>query len=245
MSALALTGLDGSNPLAFLAALGVLNALADRGGNPRLSWRASGWCPVVSDDALHDADGLIEVLDQDRKTWTDEPCLDLEYSKVTGKADPGKGRGRLVRDLKPTPEGFRAYLQALVQRSEPSRRRAVDFAAAFATETAQDNNGNTKPTALHLTSGQQEFLAMVATLQEKVTPADLREAVFGPWRYERLLPAMTLPRPTSAAHQARTGWPSAACRSSGWRPGAGRSPPRDAPAAGGAAASAGRSGTSP
>ena len=45
MSELLLTGLDGKNPLAFLAALGVLNVLADRVKHgqpqPKLVWPPS------------------------------------------------------------------------------------------------------------------------------------------------------------------------------------------------------------
>ena len=52
---LILSGLNGSNPLAFLAALGALRVLAI--SLPirkiRLAWRASGqWLPVLSGDAL-------------------------------------------------------------------------------------------------------------------------------------------------------------------------------------------------
>ena len=59
MSPIVLTGLDGSNPLSFLAGLGVLNTLADRGGTPTLSWQTGVWHAVVDDDTLRDRDGLI------------------------------------------------------------------------------------------------------------------------------------------------------------------------------------------
>jgi hypothetical protein len=39
-----------------------------------------------------------------------------------------------------------------VKAASSHARRSVDFLAAFATETATDNNGNTKPTALHFTA---------------------------------------------------------------------------------------------
>jgi hypothetical protein len=59
-----LSGLDGSNPLAFLAALGTLR-LADRAfeGNARLSWRQRGkWLPVLHIPKGFDEEQLISHL---------------------------------------------------------------------------------------------------------------------------------------------------------------------------------------
>lgn len=182
MAEIVLTGLDGSNPLGFLAALGVLNVLTDRGGAPKLAWRSGDWRPIVTDVAV-DRGELLARLTEDVATWREDPCLELKYGK-RGK------QAKRAWDLKPPPGEFRSYLDRLVAASQPRRRRAVDFAAAFATETARDNNGNTKPTALHFTAGQQQFLEMVAGLRDAVTQDDLEEAVFGPWRYERALPVL-------------------------------------------------------
>ena len=60
MSELRLTGLDGKNPLAFLAALGVLNGLADRVKEgqpaPKLVWRSEGtFVPVIVDGPSREA----------------------------------------------------------------------------------------------------------------------------------------------------------------------------------------------
>src|SRR5207247_2344914 len=127
---------------------------------------------------------------KDAATWKDDPCLVLRYEKGTTKHEGDPRKAKTAWDLKPPPGVFRSYLQNLVRDSDAIRRRAVDLAAAFATETARDSNENTKPTALHFTAGQQEFLEMVNRLCVAVTAKDLREAVFGPWRYERLLPVL-------------------------------------------------------
>ncbi len=183
MSELLLTGLDGKNPLGFLAALGVLNALSDRvkdgAPEPRLSWRAGGtFQPVISGGP--DREALIDVLAQDLASFRDEPAIErLRYRKA--------GEGALAHDLKPPPSEMVSYLRGLVK---DDLRRSLALAACFATDVATDNNGNTKPTALHFTAGQQEFLAMVGELVEGVRPADLEEALFGPWRYERALPVL-------------------------------------------------------
>jgi hypothetical protein len=187
---LVLTGLDGSNPLGFLAALGVLNVLADRDGGSTLQWRLGDWRPIVADATVLDADALVGLLRADLATWADDPCLELRYAKGSKTSEKSALKSRQAWDLKPPPSEFRAYLERMVETAGAEHRRSVDFAAAFATQTAQDNNGNTKPTALHFTAGQQQFLEMVVQLRDAVTEHDLREAVVGPWRYQRVLPVL-------------------------------------------------------
>jgi len=182
MNEIHMPGLDGTNPLGFLAGLGVLNAVSDqRGGDPRpaLSWvQAGSWMPVLH--AGLDEGELLEALWADLRGWDREPVLDLKYGED----------GASVRDLKPPPAVFRAFLQDLIVSATPEERRGVDVAASWATEVAVDNKGNTKPTALHFTAGQQKFLEMVRTLRDEVTRDDLHEALVGPWSYSRALPVL-------------------------------------------------------
>lgn len=202
MNELTLTGLDGTNPLGFLAALGVL-AIADTVGPHRagVSWRNEGrWRPVLT-SAL-DRAGLLEAIDADVRTWRDDPTIGLAYHKGDDDESSAKKKAKepkLARDLKPSPERFSTYLGGLLARVDQtvpippflrSTRRGLDYAAVFGTEVAVDNKGNTKPTALHFTAGQQEFLKSVLELAEGVSTADFEEAVFGPWRYARPLPVL-------------------------------------------------------
>lgn len=199
MKDVVLTGLDGSNPLAFLAALGVLEALTDSGCEARLRWENRGvWRPVLC--AIETGiDQVVETLDQDRQRCTKDSALALEYP----------GEHGLKRDLKPPPGVFREYLLGLVSEARPVHRRSIDWAAAFATDVAVDTSGRTKPTALHFTAGQQLFLKMVGDLVTGVTTDDLREAVVGPWRYERPLPVMGWDATASRAYALRASDPSA------------------------------------
>lgn len=183
MSDLVLTGLDGSNPLGFLAALGVLRAVNDQVQGTRLSWREEGlWRPVLHDFG-GDLDALLDLLDADRQACDDEPALALVYAS-DGGGDPTE------RDLKPPPAVFRQYLEALVMEATADRRRGVDWAAAFASDVVTDLGGKTKPSALHFTAGQQKFLGMVRLLLEQGQREDLEEALCGPWRYARSLPVL-------------------------------------------------------
>lgn len=182
MTEMLLTGLDGKNPLGFLAALGVLRVVAARARaghpEPKLAWRLVGtYRPALVDGPEREV--LLDLLMRDLEALADEPALSLRYRKG--------GDGAEAHDLKPPPQDFIAYLRNLVA---AGREESLALAAAFATDVAVDNNGNTKPTALHFTAGQQEFLAMVSELRAGVTRGDLEEALFGPWRYERDLPVL-------------------------------------------------------
>lgn len=176
---LVLTGLDGKNPLAFLAALGALNILAEHSGKtPKLFWRNLGvYRPVLVDGPEQDA--LLDVLARDPSELTTEPAFDLHYAKANGNP---------AHDLKPPMECAERYLLEIV-RSKSSR--SAGLAASFLTDVVRDGSGtNAKPTALHFTAGQQEFLVMIEELRKGVTRDDFEEALFGPWRYARPLPVL-------------------------------------------------------
>lgn len=199
-----LTGLDGSNPLAFLAAIGVLRALDHRARQharttPRLSWFDEGcWRPVVHDVTSMDA--IIGELTEDRETWEADPALLIAYDESGEKlVDPRKTKAKIARDLKPKPGAMREFIESIASQSAYEQtprellylRRSLDTISAFGSELVQDNNGNTKPTGFHFTAGQQQFMKAVAELQAGVTATDLQEALVGPWRRESTLPNMS------------------------------------------------------
>ena len=203
-SRIVLAGLDGANPLAFLAALGVLRALDYRArlhdrAAPRLAWTDEGcWQPVIH--GYPSMDAIVGDLLEDKATWQDDPAFLLAYDE-TGESllDPRTVGGKVSRDLKPRPAALRKFLDDLGARVVSRKnftervelRRSLDTAAAYGSELVQDNNGNTKPTGFHFTAGQQQFLKAIAELQAGVTSADLLEALAGPWLRESTLPNMS------------------------------------------------------
>jgi hypothetical protein len=212
-----LTGLDGANPLGFLAALGVLAAADTAAPGSQLSWKHEGrWRPVLS-SAL-DRASLLECLVADLRTWDDDPAVRLSYEKPVKEGGKKKSsEPKVTQDLKPTPKKFRAYLQGLIEGADTTippvaflhrPRRPLDYASAFGTDIAEDNNKNVKPTALHFTAGQQEFLKSVLELIEGVNNADLEEALFGPWRYARELPVLSWDSSASRDYALRADDPS-------------------------------------
>lgn len=185
-----LTGLDGSNPLAFLAALGALDAASEQessGPRVQLGWRDEGvWRPVLF--GIESLQHLIQRILDDQKQWRGAAALQLRY----GKVKKGQTKGKEAHDLKPPPDEFRSFAERVVDLVEAgrARRREVDMVAAYGTDAVTDNQGNMKPTALHFTAGQQEFLAMVDDLAHQVTRDDIEEALAGPWKYDRELPVL-------------------------------------------------------
>jgi hypothetical protein len=180
MSMLQLPALDGTNPQAWLAALGVLVALdATRDTTerlPRLGWSYQGrWQPTITADL--DQDGLIGRILRDRDQVMQDPAfLGLRYKK--------DGKGPIQRDLKPPPGFFGEYLRGLVRGKASST--SLRMAASFATDVAVDKGkGNTKPTAFHFTAGQQQFLVIADQIAETLTADDVRRALLTGWTYER------------------------------------------------------------
>ncbi len=215
-----LTGLDGANPLAFLAALGVLAVVDAAAPGSRLSWKNEGrWRPVLTSALGREA--LLACLVADLRTWDDDPAVALSYEKAA-KDGPKKkaAEAKIARDLKPTVTRFRAYLLGLIDAADQATaadgflrgaRRPLDYASAFGTDVAVDGNGNVKPTALHFTTGQQEFLKAVLDLIDPVdgvNAADLEEAVFGPWLYTRELPVLLWDSSSSRDYALRADNPS-------------------------------------
>lgn len=195
MSDVELTGLEGTNPLAFMAALGALRVLDDRARAarapaPRLSWQEhGGWLAHVHGPA--DVEEVVGAVLEDLPTWRDEPAFAFAYTKGKGGARVAPDAHDAVRDLKPDPEVMRGFLLEQAVHAVEGKGRSARHAAAYGSEVVTDNNGNTKPTALHFTAGQQTFLGAVGEIHNGVTKADFVEALEGPWSRSRPLKTLS------------------------------------------------------
>ncbi len=176
MTELELEALDGTNPLGFLAALGVLDVLHRADRPATLRW-TDDVVPTAVVTGASGADDLIAVLDDDRARWPDSVALN------------GPTRAPLG-DAKPSPEVLAQWAAKIVETLEQSWADA-DLFAALVSEGAVDGKGNAKPTHLHFTAGQQKFLVMARELADRVDGSRLREAVFGPWREDSPLPSLS------------------------------------------------------
>jgi hypothetical protein len=172
---LELRGLEGTNPLAFLAALGVLSLpTAHDGSETRLAWtdHAVPYACVWGYSAI---DQIATRAMAERDIWREAVVI------------RGPVRGLPMDDVKLKPSDLRPYIEAC--RDAGDHGRSAALVAALVAEGALDNNGVAKPTDLHFTAGQQRFLRMATELVEGLERADVEEALDGPWRYERELPS--------------------------------------------------------
>lgn len=172
-----LTGLDGSNPLAFLAALGTFrtlyNAWPDR--NVRLGWTPIGaWRPVVHADGDITTEELIEALDGKLRDPAGRKAFDL-------------GDDLKVRGL-----DFREVAAAAAKAATHTDRTWADFIAAFACDATCNEDGMVQDTALRTMSGagHQHFLAFMRDLAAGTTADHLRAALLQRWEYTEPGPSM-------------------------------------------------------
>jgi hypothetical protein len=212
MNTIALTGLDAQNPLAFLAALGLLRVLDDdalgRGVvRPRLAFVDDG-APRAHVSSDLSFDEVVATVLADAEAQATSLILSLAY--LDDGTRVAASYPDAARDLKPPPVVAR---QALSEAATADRRTA-DLAAGFFSELVQDNNGNTKPTGFHFTAGQQSFLRMVDQLREGLTAADVREALLGPWTNTSTLPSLSWDASATRAYALRASNPSGEKRGS-------------------------------
>jgi hypothetical protein len=157
-----LKGLNGSNPLGFMASVGLLRLLdAEVGSRARLGFMDDGtfhaWIECQSNLDLADLVATDAAAAAGAQPWR------LEYPKMEKKGT------NVVADLKPPPEHFSSFLVAAIGDWSAGRPERADYAAAYATDVARDGKGNTKPTAFHFTAANQQFLGAVEATRSIVT----------------------------------------------------------------------------
>lgn len=167
-----LKGLNGSNPLGFMASVGLLRLLEGRDGAARLGFTEDGafhaW--IECGDAL-DVAGIVEA---DAREAAGPQPWGLEYEKTE------KSGVKTVADLKPPPNRFAAFLALAIGEWAAGGPERAEYAAAYGTDVAVDGKKNTKPTALHFTAANQQFLGVVEETRGKVTRNWVEESIAEP-----------------------------------------------------------------
>lgn len=168
MNTVVFSALEGSNPLAYLAALGALR-LADLiwpECGIQLRWiRDGGWRPELAGVPVAEELEFCRAL-QEQGSWV--PLDDF---------------AALGDNLTVPRSDFETVVRSVAMRSHMDRRSS-DFAAAFGCEIFEDK-GRIEYTDLCFVtgSGHQHFLGAARKLAACVGEKHLREALFGPWRY--------------------------------------------------------------
>jgi hypothetical protein len=178
-----LSGLDGSIPLAFLAALGSLRtlSLARPDLEARLGWRvqSGSWCPFLTTAAPLSEDGLVEVLGTELERLGESPAL------------------QIGDDLNLTRRDFRRFCERARDSADGRDRSVPDYAAAFGSDgvvEAGSTEGNIQDTALRTMrgAGHQHFLKFMRGILGAVSPAYLAKTLFSVWQYDDPVENLTL-----------------------------------------------------
>jgi len=171
VSGIVFRGLEGSNPLGFLGAMGTLRLcdLIWPERAVRLRWiRDGGWRPELADSPVED---------------------ELEFCRALGEQAPWaslEAFSELGNNLTVERHRFEQVVRSVAARTAREDRRAADFAAAFGCEAFEDKERNRieyTDLCFITGSGHQHFLGTARALAQSVGQAQLREALFGPWRY--------------------------------------------------------------
>ena len=176
MNGTPLPGLEGTNPLGFLAALGVQVAFADEDEQPRLWWSDDVTPHAVVDEAFN-ADRITTRTLEAFGQWKGSSAVNPE--RCDGSSMP---RGD---ELKLIPRDIRAYLH-----HSGGRGRSGDLATALVAEGSLDNQGVAKPSDFYFTAGQQKFLDTARKILNAVVREDVEMGLEGPWRYESEAPSL-------------------------------------------------------
>lgn len=187
---LLLCGLDGANPLGFLAALGVLRTLtfAWPQRDVRLSWvthtgawraRLHAQNPLLTEH-IDSRQVVVGSLQSALKGFMDDPAI----------AFPEK-------NVKVEPREFRAYVEQLSQ-AEAVSRDSWDLAASFGTDGATEsrgaNQGKIKRSSLQMVNGgkRQDYFPIIRNLINKCSEEHLDQTLFHSWKYADSMVAMNL-----------------------------------------------------
>ena len=179
---LTLPGLDGSNPLAFLAALGTLRGLTRAWPEKyvRMSWTesAGAWRP-----RLHFAGSDRIITEPESVSALNDALADAKRIDFAA----------FDKNLKMTPENFRESAKQKLE-NKSGRREASDIIAALATDGAVNRDGNVSSSLLQMVNGgkHQDYLVIIRTILTECSEAHLQNTLFEQWRYADPLANLSL-----------------------------------------------------
>lgn len=200
-------GLDGANPLAYLAALGALRttALIWPVRNARLNWTSAtgGWRPYLRLEGELDRDDWLAALALSLRDKSGQIAFtladDLTAFSVLLSVKPRDGQTALTTadDLTVPCNEYKAAATSAVADAVAGDRRHADFLAAFGSEIVQSEangkkTGQIADTAFRTMSGagHQHFLGFMRELAGETEAEHLRRALFEAWRYTDPGPSM-------------------------------------------------------
>ena len=192
-----LPGLIGSNPLGALAAFGLLRVCNEI---PSMNGASLHWNRELEGVPIDDWVAVLRVPDGTDETKLIELLTNRQKYRplcVFGWSD----------DIRVKPEDYRALLDKLAKMATLNYRLVADYFTSFGSEMATDESqGLVKPTAFHMTSGQQKFLKIVRDFGDSMlndSSKAFEEALFGPWLYQEKIHSLGWDPSTERAYAYR------------------------------------------
>lgn len=176
MSGTELSGFEGTNPLGFLAALGVQAIFNVDSEQPQLWW-SNDLVPRAIVCAQFSIERVAERAVRTFDYWKSSPALNV-------RGADGKTNSNLD-DLKLKPDHIRTYLS-----SGTDNDRSDELASALLAEGSLDKKGVAKPSGLYFAAGQQKFLQNARSVLAAATQQEIVAALEGPWKYESEAPSL-------------------------------------------------------
>ncbi len=176
---LTLPALQGSSLLGFMASLGAFRTLATlpEGSDVRMRWvpRGGSYCPVLRLPSPTAPEVIVEKLHAALRGLAG-------HYVITVDKDLKIHRGVFRKLAAKATEDFLTH-------TDPT---AASMVAAFGCDAGGNEDGTIEDTAFRTMSGagHQHFLEFMNLLAKETTPEQLREALFGPWRYRDSSPTM-------------------------------------------------------
>jgi hypothetical protein len=195
-----MTALDGSNPLAFLAAIGAFRLMQPDQNGVKLRWRRDGfWQPELV--GVDGNDALSEILVRRAKSE-----LPFGPFQLLGK------------NITVDRQTFHEFVTMAYEASKHGDRTAADFATAFGSE-ALEQKGKERIEYTDFCfitgSGHQHFLGTMEGLAQNVSAEHIQNALFGDWKKNKGL-SMRWDPDDAAEYAFRWGDPSAEGASAVW-----------------------------
>lgn len=198
MHEIELSGLDGSNLLGFLAALGTLRVLtlASPEAPVRMSWREQGWwLPVVHHHSIDSADDLLAILaEQVCGPQTINPALEIAEDLVLSRSE------------------FREILTGALTRASAKARQEADFLTALGSEFLGSGTKREQMTDTEFRTmsgaGHQHFLGFMKELAQTTEQDHLRRTLFYAWCYADGRPSLRFDATDYRPHALRAEDPS-------------------------------------
>lgn len=172
-----LNGLEGTNPLGYLAALGIQVAFGCEDKSPCLWW-TDDVTPRAVVDSNFGIDRIAEQTLRVFREWLHSKAMNPTRNDGTSmpKAD----------SLKLSPTDLREYLGQHRGHAE----LGPQFPPALVAEGSVDRSGVAKPSDLYFAAGQVVFLREARKILGQVAEGDVVAALRGPWAYHSELPSM-------------------------------------------------------